>query len=191
MRQELTITPLRSNRLFIRPLVLEDAEVLYKYRSDPRVYEFQFWEPHSIEEVKEFLVHAIAKTIGIPGTWFQMGICLCGSETLIGDCGIHFPELEPQQVEIGISLAPDHQGNGYASKSLHLLFDYLFENLEKHRIYASVDPANTASIRLLEHMGMRREAHFVESVNFKGHWADDIIYSLLEREWKARKNRVG
>jgi RimJ/RimL family protein N-acetyltransferase len=182
----MTFVPLNTERLILRALTASDAGDLFRYRSDPRVNQFQFWVPRSIGEVKEFLEHAIAKTVGIPGTWFQLGICLRGSGELLGDCGIHFPEHEPQQVEIGISLAPEHQGHGYASEALRRLFDYIFEEIGMHRVFASVDPANTASLKLLDRLGMRQEAHFVESVYFKGHWVDDVIYGVLDREWKAR-----
>jgi RimJ/RimL family protein N-acetyltransferase len=40
---------------------------------------------------------------------------------------------------------------------------------------------------LLELMGMRREAHFVESVSFKGSWGSEILFAVLEREWSTRK----
>ena len=50
--------------------------------------------------------------------------------------------------------------------------------------FASVDPRNARSIALMERLGFRREAHFVESLWFKEAWADDVIFAMLEREWQ-------
>lgn len=40
------------------------------------------------------------------------------------------------------------------------------------------------SLAMLERVGMRREAHFVESLWFKGAWADDVVCAMLAREWR-------
>ena len=52
--------------------------------------------------------------------------------------------------------------------------------LGKHRVFASADPRNARSLALLERVGMRREAHFRESLWFKGEWVDDVVYAILE-----------
>jgi RimJ/RimL family protein N-acetyltransferase len=57
--------------------------------------------------------------------------------------------------------------------------------LKKHRIIASVDPENIASLQLCERMKMRNEAHFMESIWFKDRWVDDVVYGILDREWKT------
>jgi RimJ/RimL family protein N-acetyltransferase len=136
--------------------------------------------------VRRFLEELASTEPDTPGTWFQLGITLRDSGLLIGDCGIRFPAEESWQVEIGITLAPQHQGNGYATEALESILAYCFGPLGKHRVFASVDPRNGASITLLERLGMRREAHFRESLWFKGAWADDLIYAILDHEWPGR-----
>jgi len=68
------------------------------------------------------------------------------------------------------------------------VIDYLFNDLNKHRIIASIDPNNTNSIRLVERIGFRKEAHFVESLLINGKWADDLIYALIEKDWHKKNN---
>lgn len=182
----MTFVPLQTARLLLRPLRIDDVEAVHAYRSDPEVCRFQAWEPSSRSAVEEMIRSGIAAEPDLPGTWFQLAICRRPDGPLLGDCGLHFPAGEPQQAEVGITLAPPHQGHGYAAETLSAVFAYLFDTLGKHRIYGSVDPENRASIRLLERMGMRREAHFVESLWFKGRWADDLVFALLDREWRSR-----
>lgn len=54
------------------------------------------------------------------------------------------------------------------------------------RVIAYCDPRNVASERVMLWLGMRREGHMVESMWAKGEWTDDLIYALLEREWRQR-----
>jgi RimJ/RimL family protein N-acetyltransferase len=43
----------------------------------------------------------------------------------------------------------------------------------------------------MEHLGMRREAHFVHNEIFKGSWGDELVYAMLEDEWRARAGGGG
>ena len=88
-------------------------------------------------------------------------------------------------MELGITLDPARQGRGYAAEAMRALLGFAFERLRAHRVRCSTDPRNRACVRLLEGLGMRREAHFRESLWFKGEWADDLIYAMLEREWRT------
>ncbi|MGA9119639.1 MAG: GNAT family N-acetyltransferase [Bacteroidota bacterium] len=174
---------LQARRLFLRPLTFDDAAAVFRYRSDPEVRRFQSWRPSTLEEVEEFLRTRLAAEPDLPETWFQFAICRNEPMEILGDCGLHFLSAGSQQVEVGITLAPEQWGKGYATEVLDRVFHYLFEELGKHRIIASVDPHNRASIRLLERMKMRREAHFVESIRDGDRWVDDVVYAILAREW--------
>ena len=93
---------------------------------------------------------------------------------------------ENKQVEIGYTLDRNFRGNGYATEALSVIIDYLFNTLNKHRITASVDPTNAASIKLIERLGFRKEAHFIEGLFFQGKWVDNLVYAMLAREWKKK-----
>ena len=175
-----------TSRLVLRPLRLSDSAEVFAYRSDPEVARFQMWDPRDVKEVHSFIEDLRDLRPNTPDTWYQLAITLRESGLLIGDCGLHFPLKEPSQVEVGITLAPAHQRQGYATEALERVMEYLFVSLGKHRIYARVDPRNEASMALLERVGMRKEAHLRESVWNKGEWADDLIYAILEREWGSR-----
>jgi len=104
---------------------------------------------------------------------------------LIGDCGFHVLETEPHHSEIGIALAPEFQGRGYATEALRVLMNYLLVGLGKDRVFGSVDPRNVQSVRLLQRVGMRQEAHRVKGLWFKGEWVDDVIFAMTASEWKS------
>jgi RimJ/RimL family protein N-acetyltransferase len=177
---------MKSERIYLRPLRKSDAQSVFEYRADPSIYQFQTWQPATIEEVEEFIRTQIAEEPNLPGTWFQLAICKSDNDALVGDCGLHFLLSEQEQVEIGITVRREYQGYGYAREALGLVFSYVFDDLNKHRIVASVDPRNISSIHLLERMKMRQEGHFIESIWHEDRWLDDIIYAILDHEWKTK-----
>jgi RimJ/RimL family protein N-acetyltransferase len=73
---------------------------------------------------------------------------------------------------------------------MKITMDYLFNTLNKHRITGSVDPKNSDSIKLLERLNFRKEAHFKESLFINGEWVDDIVYGILKSEWNPNYNTV-
>ena len=174
-----------TNRLYIRPADVADKTSMFRYRSDFETNRFQSSAIQSMKDMDDFF-QKISSKINIPGTWFQFAIIEQNSNSLIGDIGVHFLETsDNRQVEIGYTLDKNFRGKGYAMEALVKIIDYLFQHLNKHRIIASIDPANVNSIKLIERLGFRKEAHFVESLFIQGKWVDDVIYAILAREWKS------
>jgi RimJ/RimL family protein N-acetyltransferase len=179
---ELTTTRLQINAL--RPA---DAPVLFGYRADPEVTRFQGWRPASLAEVADFIAAQGPASADIPDGWFQRAIRLRQGGDLIGDIGIHMPADAAASIEFGISMAPDRQRQGYAGEVLQALFTWVFGTLGRHRIHASVDPRNLASMAMLRSLGMRQEAHFRESLWFHGEWVDDVVFAMLAQEWSSHR----
>jgi RimJ/RimL family protein N-acetyltransferase len=53
-----------------------------------------------------------------------------------------------------------------------------------HRVIGRLEPRNRGSARVLEKLGMRREAHLVENEWVKGEWQSDLVFAMLAREWR-------
>lgn len=172
-----------TNRLLVRPIEKEDAKLLFAYRSNVIENMYQGWIPGKIEDVYDFINDKISPSINIVDTWYQLTIIEKETNVLIGDIGLHFIDAENKQVEIGCTLNKEYQGKGYATEALEGIIDYLFMTLNKHRIMASVDPRNHKSLKLLERIGFRKEAHFKKSLFINNEWVDDIIYAILQEEW--------
>ena len=65
------------------------------------------------------------------------------------------------------------------------MLDYLFAELDLHRVIAITDVENVSSFSMLDRLGFRREGHFVENLMFKGQWASEYHYAMLKREWET------
>lgn len=174
---------LHSPRLHLRRLRAEDAPAIIAYRSLPEVARFQSWESFGPSDAARLIEEQATVAPNTPGTWLQLA--LVESKEVVGDCGIHFREDDPRQVELGITLAPTHQGRGLASEAIASVLGYVFETLAKHRATAVTDAENHAAASMLRRLGFRQEAHFVEHVWFKGAWGSEFLFAILRREWQA------
>ncbi|MGD1043863.1 MAG: GNAT family protein [Bacteroidota bacterium] len=174
---------LHTKRLLLRSIKLDDAEAIFKYRSDSIINQYQGWIPNVIDDVYDFIKNRVSPTIDLVNTWYQLVIVKKETNELIGDIGIHFLDSDKKQVEVGCTLDKHQQGKGYATEALKELMNYLFSELNKRRIVTSIDPRNIKSVGLVERLGFRKEAHFKESVLIRGEWTDDLVYAILKNEW--------
>jgi len=176
---------IQTRRLILRQLTLADREAFFAYRSLPEVYQYQGWAPKDISEADIFLKTNETLLPNVPDTWLQWAICL-KSGLLAGDLGMHF-SADGYQAEIGYTLSPCFQGNGYAGEAVEAALAYLFNELHKYRVTASVDPRNQSSIRLLEKLNFRLEAYYLESYPDSITYTDDLCYAMLLKEWLSRQ----
>lgn len=182
------MTVLETPRLRLRPFCEGDIDAFCSYRSDPLVARYQGWDaPYPRGKAAAFITRMAAALPGTPGGWYQWAVERKAAPGLIGDCTFYLSESEPQQAEIGFTLALAWQRQGYAHEAACRLLEYLFSQLHLHRVTAVCDDANYPSIAVLERLGLRREAHLIENVWFKGAWGSEYHYAILEREWFARQ----
>jgi RimJ/RimL family protein N-acetyltransferase len=150
------------------------------------VARYQSWESCSAVEATEFIRHHQLQPAGVPGQWLQIAIVLKDTNALLGDCAFQVQADDPRQATIGVTLARPNQGQGFATEALSGLLDALFDRLKLHRVIADTDVENTASWKLLERLGLKREGHLRQSLWFKGRWADEYLYAILREDWLRR-----
>lgn len=183
---EMMFPEIITQRVALRDLEANDGPRVFAYHRRPEVSQFQSWGTESVDIVQSYIRSLASVEPGKPGQWYQTGIFLLDGGKLIGDCGFRVLTDDPEQAEIGMTLAPEFQGKGFATEAMRALLNYLFATLDKHRVFGSVDPRNVSSLRLLERVGLRKEAHFVKSLRFRGEWVDDMIFAMLAEEWNQR-----
>lgn len=178
---------LLAERIVLRRLQRSDVEPFAAYRSEPMVARFQGWDaPYTRDQAERFLAEMESSHPDTPGAWFQFAIASRADDTLLGDCATYVSPDDPRQIEVGFTLAVEHQRHGYGTEALCRLLDYWFIERAKRRAVASCDSRNIASMRLLHGIGFRQEGHLVESTYAKGEWTDDLLFAALSREWTKR-----
>lgn len=169
---------LYTSRLHLRNVTGGDAAEIFVLRSDHRVMAFLDRAPAaSLEEAAAFIQNSInLQQAGDAITW---AITLKEDPTLIGTIAYWRMQKEHHRAEIGYTLHPDHQGKGIMQEAMTAVLAYGFSVMKLHSIEANVNPANAASIKLLERNGFVREGYFRENYFYNGRFLDSAIYSLL------------
>ena len=179
--------PLRTERLLLRTMTVADVDDIHVYQSREDVCRYLPFEPRTRDQVVEKVTQfSTAVTLRADNDYWQLAIEeAAGPGRVIGDVYFTIKSVANATGEIGWTLHPDFAGRGYMTEGASAVLDIAFEPIGLHRVFANLDPRNDASAALCERLGMRREAHFVEDLWFKGDWADTAIYAILDREWRA------
>ena len=176
---------LQTARLILRNFQDSDLEPFLAYRNDPEVAKYQGWGiPYPREKGEAFVAYMKERVAPKQGDWIQFAIALKETDELIGDLGCYIKEDDMRQARIGFTLAAKHWRKGYITEVIPHLLEYLFEDMDIHRVVADCDVDNVASYRTLEKLGFRREAYFLESYLMEGVYASEYHYGLLQREWR-------
>ena len=178
-----TYIGINTSRLLLRSIRHDDAKDLFRYHSDPVTNKYQGWIPLTLEDVHDFIETRLSGQIDIDDTWYQFVIIMREHDKIVGDIGIHFTDQDAKQVEVGWTLDKNCHGKGIATEALTRLFNFIFSDLKKNRITASIDPENSRSIALAERLGFKREAYLRNNIQIDGVWYHDLIYSIKKDEW--------
>jgi RimJ/RimL family protein N-acetyltransferase len=180
--------PLETARLTLRPFLAGDLQDLFAVQSRPEVARFLYWEARDLGQVRQVLDAKLQESalreegdrLSLAVVWREVG-------AVVGEVMLRWLSREHRQGEVGFVFHPGYQGRGLATEAAEVMLELGFAGLGLHRVIGRCDARNLPSARLMERLGMRREAHFVHNEIFKGAWGDELVYAMLEHEWRARR----
>ncbi len=179
-------SPIRTERLVLRPFAPEDFEPLLAMYSREDVARYLYWGPREESQVREMLARRIEnRAIAKEGDRLNLATVVEATGEMIGDVVLEWVSAVHAQGEIGFVFHPGHHGHGYATEASRVLLAIAFERLGLHRVIGRTEARNEASARLMGRLGMRREAHLVENEWVKGEWQSELVYAILDREWRS------
>jgi len=180
---------LETGRLLIRGLREDDIPALIEYLSadDPMIRRVMGIEPTRDAITAYWGAMRELDPLRDP-QWLSLLVEFRSERKVVGnvDYGVTVINGTHKLGSIGWSLSPAYRGQGIATEAARALLWFLFDHLGVHRVHARTGSANTSSWRLMERIGMRREAHFREShTNLVGQWDDEFVYAILKTEWDS------
>jgi RimJ/RimL family protein N-acetyltransferase len=107
---------------------------------------------------------------------------------LIGTIGLWGAQAKDRCATLGIALGREHIGRGYGTDAMRVIVGYGFREMGLHRIQLSVAPFNPAGIRAYQKAGFVEEGRRRQAVLHDGRWYDDVLMSVLDHEWAARRS---
>ena len=178
--------PLETSRLLLRPFTMDDLDAFFAIQSRPDVSRYLYWEPRDLEQARGVLAKKASQSVlDSDGQGLSLAVVRRDTGALAGEVNLFWLSRVHRSGEIGYVFHPDHAGKGLATEAARVALALGFGTLGLHRIIGRLDARNDASARLLERLGMRREGHFVQNEFVKGEWTDEVVYALLEDEWRV------
>lgn len=178
---------IETERLVIRELRDDDWVALHAVESSAAVNRYQVYDAHTEQASRDLIARARREAASDPRTLYELGVTHRGDDRLLGRGGFRRSGYQLRTGELWCVLAPDEQRRGIVTEAARAVIDLAFGELGMHRLFGDCDPRNTASARLMEGLGMRREAHHVQNLWAKGEWCDSWIYALLADDWRRAR----
>ena len=178
VKKKMDMHEIRTKRLLLRPFRESDYDDLYEFLSQLEDDEFEGYPGISWENGREHLKYRLGSE-----EFYAMELTESGN--VIGN--VYCGNRDFEAKEIGYIVNKRYQRQGYAAEALSAVIEQAFRE-GAHRVYAECDPRNVPSWKLLEKVGLRREAHFRQNIWFRRDengnpiWKDTLVYTILEND---------
>ena len=170
---------LTTDRLLLRPFKASDLPHLQRYAVRPEFIRFLPLPVQTGESVAAFLKERLDEQARGGGDGFHFAMVPRDAKRIIGAVRLAVTDPVHRQAEIGYALDSARQGHGYMTEAVKRVLAFGFDQLDLRRISAGSDVDNEPSWRLLERVGMTREARLREETCVRGEWRDSYLYAML------------
>ncbi len=145
---------LETDRLYIRPFIDKDWEPFFSFMRDEKATQYlSFISEQKTYKGAEELFNMIIDRYGKENQIFVLAVVRKSDDQYVGAIGL-MTVKGSTDVEVFYILLPKYWGKGYATEATHRLFAYVYSESDVQRIVASIFPANRASERVAERVGM-------------------------------------
>lgn len=159
-----------TERLILRELNTDDAENFYKLNLNPNVIKYTGNSAFKdINEAREFLENYHDYKLNGFGRW---AVIDKSNNEFLGWCGLKY-DKNLDETDIGFRFFEEYWNKGFATESAKACIDYGFENLNLKTIIGRAMSENTASIKVLEKIGLQFQKKFDFDKENKG-----VIYKI-------------
>ncbi len=180
---------LTTERLTLRPMRTSDAYDMYEYACRDDVTEYLLWSPHpSVGATREYLAYIVERYKR--GEFYDWAITLTESGKMIGTVGFTRIDSEHNVGEIGYVLNPEYHRQGIGYEAASKILEFGFSTLGLHRIEARFMLGNTASLHLMEKLGMSFEGYRRDSMYVKGRYRTIGTCAVLEGDTVYAKDSL-
>ncbi len=170
---------IHTPRLLLRQFSLADAEDVFAYRRDPEVGRFiPFRQPFERRHADVFVATQVLADPCERCVW-----ALEQKGQVVGGVSLEL-DRRMARAELGYELARWLWGRGLMVEAASAVIDQAFDRLPIIKLTATATAPNVRSTRVLEKLGMRREALLRQHWVHEGRVLDEVRYGLLREEWK-------
>lgn len=170
-------------RLILRDFQQNDLACVKELESLPETYYYESSQPN-LEQITIKLQQTQEEALHSPRTRFRLAITIQPLDQVRGRVSLMLINESIREWEIGWAIHPAEWGKGFATEAAHRVLEFAFTELGAHRVVAFSHAKNTASIQVMNKLNMQQEGLLRETRPWKNGWSDEVVFSILDREWK-------
>jgi len=141
---------LKNENIYLRAVEPEDLELLYRWENNPELWLVgNTRQPYSLYMLKQYIQQQTENDI-YESRHLRFMIVTCDHNEAVGTVDLFDFDIHNSHIALGLYVADEFQGKGYATQALHLTEEYVFEFLKINQLYCHIAASNTASRRMFE-----------------------------------------
>ena len=177
---------LESERLIYRKFNQNDFPIVFDWLNNAENMKYWSGEPRNEYETRDYLNWAVSNANTEECRHFEFAAALKSNNSLIGSATFI---NQPDKAEIGWHIHRNYWKQGYGTEIGGTMLRFGFDTLGLRRIIAACNAGNCGSYKIMEKIGMRREARFIKALQgnsiLNHEWCDMLQYAILAEEYYA------
>jgi ribosomal-protein-alanine N-acetyltransferase len=174
---------LSTRRLRLRQFRDEDAEAMHRCFANPEA--MRFWN-HPVHTKRIETERAVRRFIDCTPSYYRFwAVADAKTDRCFGMVNYHDGHIRNKRGAIGYVIDPALHQKGIATEAVSAMLDFCFGELHLHRVQAFIQPDNTASRKLVEKLGFRSEGLLRDNLRVGEDWRDEMLFALLETDWRS------
>jgi ribosomal-protein-alanine N-acetyltransferase len=180
---------LTGKQVVLRELRISDAPALFAMLTTEEVARFISPPPTTVDGFERFIEWTLQQRRA--GVYACFAVTLRGFDTAIGIFQVREIAANFAAAEWGFAIGSPFWGTGVFQEGAQLMLEFVFDTIEVHRLEARAAVENGRGNGALRKIGAVREAILRQSFLRGGRYLDQVLYSILQDDWRASREYVG
>jgi ribosomal-protein-alanine N-acetyltransferase len=174
---------LRAGQVVLRELRASDAASLFALLTTEEVARFISPPPETVDGFERFIAWTLRQRAA--GTYVCFAVTVAGFDTAVGIFQVRRTEPRSDVAEWGFAIGSMFWGSGMFLDSAALVLDFAFDTLGLRRMEARAAVINSRGNGALHKLGAVQECVLRKSFAKNGEYLDQILYAMLDADWRA------
>lgn len=170
----------------------KDAETLARFAQDPVFVKHYFdniYRPYTVTEIKEKLIEMLKKA-GESHSHYYFAVREKSDGRLVGLVKLGYLDGSNQYTWMYIDMIDEQVFDAHGRPVLKMVLEFAFRKLSLHRVSVNIPAYRRREMEVYEEAGFLRECQRRQAVFYAGEYQDEMVYSLLQPEWKKLDQEV-
>jgi diamine N-acetyltransferase len=167
-----------GKNLKLRAIEPSDIDLLYRWENDPSIWHISNTvAPFSRFVLEQYVLNSHEDIF--TAKQLRLMIELTKNQLTVGAVDLFDFEPLHRRVGLGILIANENRGQGFASEAVDLILNYCFETLMVHQVYCNISDKNNVSKALFKSKGFQVSVTKKDWLLINNQWVDELLLQKI------------